>query len=80
MTPVKSCFLTQDNAMAQAQLNITLPDDKLTDIVASLRALYNAPNATQQQLIALMENDVKTRIRNAYVTYMRQKAYDISLD
>lgn len=66
--------------MAQAQLNITLPDDKLPDIVAALRQLYNVPGATQGQLIALMENDVKTRIRNAYVAYMRSKPYDISLD
>jgi hypothetical protein len=66
--------------MAQAQLKITLPDDKLTDIIAALRQLYNQPNATQAQLIALMENDVKTRVRNAYVAYMRQKSYDISLD
>jgi hypothetical protein len=32
--------------MAQAQLNITLPDDKLTDIVAALRQYYNVPGAT----------------------------------
>jgi hypothetical protein len=66
--------------MAQAQLNITPPDDKLTDIVAALRQYYNVPGATTQQLIVLLENEAKTRIRNAYVAYMRSKPYDISLD
>jgi hypothetical protein len=66
--------------MAQVQLNLTLPDDKLTDIVAALRATFNVPGATTQQLIALLEADVKTRIRNSYVGYMRSKVYDMNLD
>ena len=66
--------------MAQVKLNLVLPDDKITDIVEALRTLYNVPNATQQQLINLLENEAKTRIRNAYVAYMRSKVYDISLD
>lgn len=65
--------------MAQAQLNITLPDDKLTDIIEAERARFNVPNATVEQLIALLENEVKTRIKNSYVAYMRAKPYDLDI-
>jgi hypothetical protein len=66
--------------MAQVQLNFTLPDDKITDVIEALRAYYNVPTATAEQLIILLENEAKTRVRNAYVAYMRSKVYDISLD
>ena len=66
--------------MAQVQLNIVLPDNKITDVVEAVRAYDNVPTATQQEIKNLLENEAKTRIRNAYVAYMRSKVYDISLD
>jgi len=61
------------------QFNVNLPDDKLADIVEGMRALYNAPGANGEQIIALIEGDIKTRIRNAYVDYMRKRPYDLDL-
>jgi hypothetical protein len=61
-------------------LTINFPADKQADIVAALRDHFKAPNATPQQLITLLETDVKTRVRNIYVNYMRQKSYEVSLD
>jgi hypothetical protein len=58
---------------------VTLPDDKLADIAAGLRLLYNAPGANQEALVAFIEEDIKTRIRNAYINYMRNRAYDLDL-
>lgn len=78
MQSAQSTYLTGD-IMAQVQLNLTLPDDKITDVIAALQSYYNAPAATPEQIIVLLEGEVKTRIRNAYVEYMRNRMYDINL-
>ena len=59
-------------------LNFTIPADKVTDVVDSLRAKFGVPAATQAELIALLEAELKANLRMTYIEYMRKKLYDVT--
>jgi hypothetical protein len=61
-------------------LNFNIPADKQADVIAALKEKYGVPAATTNQLIALMERDLKAELTRLYQAYMKRKTFDVSFD
>jgi hypothetical protein len=61
-------------------LNFTIPADKQADVIAALREKYGVPAATTNELIALLEADLKADLTRLYQAYMKRKTYNVSFN
>jgi hypothetical protein len=61
-------------------LNFNIPADKQADVLAALREKYGVPGATANEIIALMEADIKADLTRLYQNYMKRKQFDVSFD
>lgn len=61
-------------------ITYNIPAEAQTDLLNAMRKKFNKPNATTNEIIALIEQEFKLRLRNIYRDYMREKDFDVSLD
>jgi hypothetical protein len=59
-------------------LKFTIPANIQQDVIDALRDKFQAPEATQDQLIEMMEAELKEDLKQTYLEYMRSKKYDAS--
>jgi len=55
--------------MAQLTFNVTVPDAQVARVVAALRYAFNAPDATQTQLVELVRQDVSDKLKSIVLSY-----------
>lgn len=71
--------------MADFSIPITVPDDKVADLIDALNGAWNAPGApdmTPAQLRAELKRRIEDQLRRIYTVHMRDKAkqaYDDAL-
>ena len=61
-------------------ITYNIPAGAQADLLNAMRKKFNKPNATTQEIIALIEQEFKLNLRRAYREYMREQEYDVSLD
>lgn len=61
-------------------ITYNIPAEAQADLLNAMRKKFNKPSATQGEIILLIEQEFKLRLRNIYRDYMREKDFDVSLD
>lgn len=61
-------------------ITYNIPAEAQVDLLNAMRKKFNKPNATTNEIIALIDQEFKLNLRRIYRDYMREKEYDVSLD
>ena len=61
-------------------ITYNIPAGQAADMLDALRDKFGTPNATAQQLQAMIETNVKAELRIIYRDYMKKKPFDVVLD
>ena len=60
--------------MATLTFSVTVPDAQVPRVVAALRHAFNAPDATQAELVAMFRQGVRDRLVSIVRTYETNQA------